>query len=532
MKLYGKILLVAALLTASLSGVPARAADPGGGKAIYVKRCAWCHGDEGAGDGPASEYLNPPPRDFTEVSYKFKSTPFEEMIPTDGDLLKVIRGRDTGKVKGHGPGWTASMPGFGDILSVEDARKLIAYIKYLSDIIDEPVPEPISLEGRIPVSGESIRKGKELFEERERCTECHGRLGKGDGRKRLKDDLGYRTWPRNLTKGFSFRGGSMPEDIYTRLTVGIPGTQMPSFADPASRKRLTEEDRWHVANYVASLDEPYKKPGDSTTIHAAYLEGPLPDGPLDDGWKKAPFTSLHLFPQIIEEPRLFTPSLDSLSVKALYNRDELSILIEWDDRTQSNPNDKLSREMAGGEHYPDAAAVEFPEANPSAGKSSTPPYFGEGDTEHPVNIWYWRGAGGVTEETGGGEVKLFNATGSMERKERKPGMAGVRAKGVYQDGTWRVSVTRPLRTDNPDTDIQFDAITTLPVAFALWDGSNLERASKHVLTSWHKISFKQSYGYGRIIWPAAVGVFIFILELAWLRGGKEARRTDDPLQKS
>ncbi len=520
-----------ASLSLALSGGSATAAGPESGKAIYVKRCAWCHGEDGAGDGPASEYLNPPPRDFTEVSYKYKSTPSEEMVPTDEDLLKVIRGRDFGNGEGHGAGWTASMPGFGDIVSDDDARKLIEYIKYISDITDEEVPASISLEGRIPSSEESIRTGKELFLAKDRCTECHGKLGRGDGRKRLKDDLGYRTWPRNLTKGFSFRGGNKPEDIYTRVTVGIPGTQMPSFADPASKRRLTEEERWHVANYVASLNKPYKKPGDFTAIHAIYLDGPLPGGPLDEGWSRAPYTSLHLFPQIIMETRLFTPSLDTLSVKAVYNEDALMILLEWDDRTLSDPDDKVSREIAGGAHYPDALAVEFPMANPSTGKSSTPPFFGEGDLEHQVNIWYWRGTEGVTEESGGGEVKLYNAAGITKRKERKPEMAGVTARGVYKDGTWRVVMKRPLRTDNPDTVIQFDATTTLPVAFALWDGSNLERGSKHVLTSWHKISFKQNSGYGRLIWPAVAGGFIIILELVWLRSGTDDRKTNDPLHK-
>jgi len=34
------------------------------GEKIYKTNCASCHGDKGAGDGPASTGLNPPPRDF------------------------------------------------------------------------------------------------------------------------------------------------------------------------------------------------------------------------------------------------------------------------------------------------------------------------------------------------------------------------------------------------------------------------------------------------------------------------------------
>src|SRR3972149_10935288 len=38
-----------------------------GAKAIYDKRCAWCHGWGGAGGGAAAEFLNPRPRGFTSA---------------------------------------------------------------------------------------------------------------------------------------------------------------------------------------------------------------------------------------------------------------------------------------------------------------------------------------------------------------------------------------------------------------------------------------------------------------------------------
>ena len=60
------------LLTAAYAGdTPAKPKIPNtpeaveGGKKIYFKRCSFCHGLEGKGDGPVSEQILPRPRDFT-----------------------------------------------------------------------------------------------------------------------------------------------------------------------------------------------------------------------------------------------------------------------------------------------------------------------------------------------------------------------------------------------------------------------------------------------------------------------------------
>ncbi len=70
-----KYLLKYAALFALIAG-PAAAA-PGEaerGEAIYMQRCAACHGEEGDGDSAGAERLNPPPRDFTMAQYKIKTT--------------------------------------------------------------------------------------------------------------------------------------------------------------------------------------------------------------------------------------------------------------------------------------------------------------------------------------------------------------------------------------------------------------------------------------------------------------------------
>ena len=42
------------------------------GRKIYFKRCWYCHGDEGDGNGPVADFLDPRPRDFSGVLFMFR----------------------------------------------------------------------------------------------------------------------------------------------------------------------------------------------------------------------------------------------------------------------------------------------------------------------------------------------------------------------------------------------------------------------------------------------------------------------------
>src|SRR5207245_9184669 len=68
------------------------------GKAVYVKWCAGCHGDKGAGDGPAASRMLPRPRDFTGAIYKIRTTASGQ-LPTDPEVLRSVAeglaGRDS-----------------------------------------------------------------------------------------------------------------------------------------------------------------------------------------------------------------------------------------------------------------------------------------------------------------------------------------------------------------------------------------------------------------------------------------------------
>ncbi len=458
----------------------------GGAKAVYEKRCVWCHGWEGGGDGPAAEFLNPRPRDFTAGLYKYRSAPFDSMFPTDEDIFRTIRDGLTG----------TSMPGWGDVLSDGEIRELVTYIKKFAGV-EEKVSATVGTGKQVSSSEENIRKGKELFVDR--CSECHGEAGHGDANKVLRTDWGERVWPRDLTKPWTYRRGSEEKEIFTRISTGIPGTPMPSFADPENKKGLTEEERWHVVNYVRSIQKESPREGENV-VKVIRIESEISDDPMNPQWEKGEAVILPFVPQIIAAERHFTPTVTDVSVKALYNDKEAAFLLEWSDRTKSIPGESKAAELSEGGLYPDAVAIQWPVAIPEGMEK---PYFGHGDGGHPVNIWYW--SSGTTSAPEG--IKLLDATGLGKASPRAES-GQIKGKGVYKDGLWRVVIKRPLK-EGGEGDIQFEEGRFIPVAFAAWDGSNGESGSKHVLTAWYWAYLKPPAGGGVVATPLVVMALVF-----------------------
>jgi len=501
--------LVFSLSMALCAVALAESGDADRGAEIYARRCVLCHGEDGDGLGPAAEQLNPPPRDFSFGQYKIKSTGFDDIVPNDEDLFRMINDGMPG----------TAMPGWGDMLSEQDIRDLIAYIKVFAGLEEEAPSMQVDYGTQVDPSPESIARGNELFHEGDRCSECHGDNGKGDAIKGLKDDSGFRTWPRNLTKPWTFRASNGPKDIYTRISTGIPGTQMPSFADPASKKKLGTEERWHVANYVNSLakTEAVVRP-ENTVVKASKLEGELPEAPDDESWASTEPTSFLLVPQIIAAERFFTPSNDTITVRAMYNDDEVAFLLEWDDRTKSIPGDEKAEKIADDDIAEDAVAIQLPVKLPDGAEK---PYFLMGDAVHPVNLWRWKS--GTTDVPA--SVALMTGRGLEDIETRDAAAVGIRALSGYEAGTWRVVLKRPLTTSDPEKDIQFVEGAFIPVAFAAWDGSNSESGTRHTLTTWYWLLLKPASGNTPLLAALAAFVLVLLAEIAWARSASRKIRS-------
>ena len=487
-------------------------------KALYQLRCAVCHGENGAGDGSAAEFVYPRPRDFTAGLWKYKTSP-GDLAPRDADLFNTIKNGLRG----------TSMPGWSSLFSDEQINGLVEVIKqfdtnaiwapedapdedfdddghYLKPlrVIDEL--EPTS--GQIAYSEQSINRGREVFEEN--CRKCHGQLGRGNitSGELLVDDWGFRVWPRDLSKPWTWRATETTQDprqqadpaqrdatirnIYTRVSIGIRGTPMPSHraVDEGEEDAITLEDRWHVANYTYSLREGSVSPGSRDVIEGVEWDGDLPASVQHEAWDQVPASTFRLLPNIIKEGRLFTPLNTSVTVRVLYNKSEIAFLLEFNDRTESIPGGPILEflEDKSERIFPDAVALQFPKEDAYSTVPVEKPLFRHGDAQHHTTIWYWN-AGSVDPERKPGSV-VFDATGPDSRLVPRDNNTDMTANGEWRDGRWRVLFKRSRGLVNEPAaeadsgDIVFHKGQFIPVSFANWDGNNGEQGSKHTLTPW------------------------------------------------
>src|SRR5262249_4662218 len=152
MKRYHTMLLVLACLgvrTVAAEDRPLTTVDANAGKALYLQECSACHGERGAGDGPAASFLDPRPRDFTKHVLKLRTTATGQPRTTADILRTIERGI---------PG--TAMPSFA-FLPEADRRKIAAHVLRLADLLDEPEPTPIADPGAPPAATvESVAQGK------------------------------------------------------------------------------------------------------------------------------------------------------------------------------------------------------------------------------------------------------------------------------------------------------------------------------------------------------------------------------------
>ncbi|MGI9500060.1 MAG: ethylbenzene dehydrogenase-related protein, partial [Geminicoccaceae bacterium] len=125
------------------------------------------------------------------------------------------------------------------------------------------------------------------------------------------------------------------------------------------------------------------------------------------------------------------------------------------------------------DRFRDGAAVQF-----AIGDEATSAIMGTGP-EEPVNIWYWRSDADRIENLAAG------GPGSTTRLDEQPvsGDSLYSSNGGSSDGQWIVVMSRPIDASG-DHQISFDR-DKLPIAFALWQGSDGQRDGlKSVTEDW------------------------------------------------
>lgn len=237
------------------------------GHVAYLQYCRACHGDKGDGKGPSAPGLRPPPRDFTQGSFKFAGV-LDQKLPRDEDLVRIVRGGLHGTAM---LGWD---------VPERKLDEIIQYIKTLSpkwkedDAVGEPVavpPDPWGEARKV----QAVERGRQLYHGFAQCLGCHAAyapkqyvyeaskatIGTGTTDFRpdmyqpeLKDsDYGVKVLPPDFLFNDlrSIGQGSELHDLYRILVAGVTGAAMPAW-NPVTLPNK-EADIFAIAWYVRSL---------------------------------------------------------------------------------------------------------------------------------------------------------------------------------------------------------------------------------------------------------------------------------------
>lgn len=487
--------LAAAALFAQTPGRPVPA--PERGKALFDTHCAVCHGSAGKGDGPAAYLLSPRARDFNRGSFKVRSTATGS-LPTDEDLFRTVtRGM---------PG--TPMPSWEHLPEV-DRWALVDTVKAFSPRFKEEGPgEALAVPDPPAHLDQLAAAGKAAFE-KYRCGECHGATGRGDGPSSatLKDDTGFPIRPYDFTRPGRYKGGDAPKDIYRTFTTGFDGTPMPSFA-----YAIPEEDRWSIVAYVRGLStpEPAAKSLAPGSVLAAQRVSSVATEPDAPAWEKAGEFEIPMRQLWGREN-----AVGRVRVAVATDGKKVAIRMRWADAT-------LDVRTLRPEEFRDAAAVQFSLAGPDV-------TFAMGERGKPVAIWHWkadwqrdiagredvetaepalvvdlypfaRGKGTADQDpaylTGLAAGNAFSKLGRKSPVENlvaagvgsltplPSSSQNVAGKGVWAANEWKVVFVRSLEPAGEGDARLFDGV---PIAFAVWNGSEGDRNGIKAFSTWYRL---------------------------------------------
>lgn len=249
-----------------LAGKLVPASTLNAGRVAYLQYCRSCHGDNGDGKGPAAPGMRPPPRNFTQGSFKFAGV-LDQKLPRDEDLIRVVR---------QGLHGTAML---GWDVPEQKLDSIVQYLKTLSpkwkddDAVGEPVPVPAD-----PWAGSAataVERGKRLYHGYAQCVNCHpayesrqemyddAKTLSGTGMTEFREaqwqpeikesEYGNKLLPPDFlyNEVRSINPGTERQDLYRILVAGVTGAAMPAWNPVAMPDG--PKDIWALAYYVDHL---------------------------------------------------------------------------------------------------------------------------------------------------------------------------------------------------------------------------------------------------------------------------------------
>ena len=227
--------------------------------------------------------------------------------------------------------------------------------------------------------------------------------------------------------------------------------------------------------------------------------------PFEANWHKMKAVEVDLYPQNMENPKIFKAGVSKVKVKAVHNKKWLAIYLSWPDDTKNN---QVATSMAS-----DAAAIQIPVM--SWNKTS----FIMGGPKTPVSIMNWKAIWQNDIDTHYQEtqdvfpntwvdtyqfgknpaIDVNNPVSQPNRKEPVESLMAegfgtltsqkhqnLHGKGVYKDGRWHVVFARPfVKANLTEAELRMGKKTAL--AFAIWDGGNGETGSRKAYAPWNTL---------------------------------------------
>ena len=421
------------------------AVDLAAGRSAYQQYCARCHGETGKGDGRDAKRQYPRPRDVTAGVYKFRSTA-TGTAPTDDDLFRTL---------------TNGLPGSGmpDWRHLDEATRwqLVYYLKTLSSTFDGSPPEPIKTGTDPGRKHADLAKGKQVYQKLG-CAACHGVNGRANGMSAatLQDTWNAALRPADLTYGWSYRGGSEPNAILTRMLAGIDGTPMPSYAEA-----VATEEAWQLAYYVRSLQQ---EPKWGAVATATRIEGRVPDSPDDPAWKAAQQTDIRLRPAVNTAGEITAPAtVSAVSLNALVNGEAISLRLSWHDPSEdrNEPSDALVVALRPEGVIGDVLTLQ---TWPLPGSPA-------------LDLCAWTANHPQSREAvSSGYEPVLGASAPT---------VALGGQATYQDGVWALVLTRPLAQQELSGGARLEPGRLLPLALAVWDGGNPDHRA---ISAWFDLS--------------------------------------------
>ncbi|MCH2605760.1 MAG: c-type cytochrome [Nitrospinales bacterium] len=521
------------------------------GKKVYFKRCVWCHGVEGGGDGPSAERLFTRPRNFIQGTFKIRVTDSGE-LPMDINLINTVKNGLQG----------SAMPAWGEFLAEDEILAVVQFVKSLVqdrewDDEDEEVNNVITGVGadlgdsgkgalgdapwaattgpyHLGVPQEHIDAGKELFM-KNKCWECHGGEGRGDGNPTMKDDWGFPIVAANWQQCWNFRGARRdpfnPFVIARTISTGLNGTPMPNF-----REQLTGPERWQVAAFVNSLcprkkiDPLTNKPIPDFLIQSVYTEGKVVEKINDPSWY-SPDTDYRIVPlaeELVDNPmkhhiamagqitrgkRNFDPKADNLWVSSRWSAEDQAVyyLVEYD-----------LRFMSEDPEYPDAVAIQWP-AKLQDLFGAEKPYFIFGDSKKPVDVWKasfmakdYSATNAPNDKGYQLDVTVAETVGNgFDAIAEKDSEAKVEVvDSIFHQGRVKVMFKRALKTEG-EYDVQIPTEQFIPVSFMQWAGRDKEHDEHMAISTWYYTILKPALPDSLYYMPPIIAT-IFICFQGWL----------------